>query len=228
MFESADYLWTRKARWTLKKQKQKKNSNYIQNSLNLRDTLARFPTDLRTSDSSTNQHITLPRSLHILKTKIQCIFIWNFDPLLTDLSIRDWLTYWLTVFGSNFKSHLSVVLMEVSVWGLTSIKNLAAGGPGGPGCPGGPGGPLLPCGPAGPDGPVDPFTPTLPHSPCKNNRIEPEKTLFWEETIHGLSSFVSSCILPLVQLAQVNLGHPKDMKKRGQWTLGWQMVNISW
>lgn len=52
--------------------------------------------------------------------------------------------------------------------GVTSTKNLVAGGPGGPGGPGEPGGPLFPCGPVGPGGPEDPAIPTDPYSPCRD------------------------------------------------------------
>ena len=81
--------------------------------------------------------------------------------------------------------------MRVCVDGLTSAKNLGAGGPGGPGGPGRPGGPLFPSGPVGPGSPVGPTMPTDPHSPCTYKQEHSslyqhgliphtERCLFWE------------------------------------------------
>lgn len=108
-------------------------------------------TDLWASGSSSNEHVTLPRSLHILKAQSQRRILHHISSFCT--------------------TQFSYMVLN----NVTSAKNLVPGGPGGPG---GPTGPLSPCGPLGPCCPGGPALPSVPRSPCRRQNRKTTKGAF--------------------------------------------------
>lgn len=128
---------------------------------------------------------------------------------------------------------------------VTSAKKLLPAGPGvpgGPGGPGGPAGPLSPCRPLGPWGPWSPVLPSAPHSPCiVKEKQETQhsncqtvylgKKKYAHYIIYMCRRFSFSLLhdeyeLPLVQVAQVTLGHPKDVKVEESITSGVSLHHV--